>query len=75
VRGTIEWKAFETVLIARAWEDEAFRETLLRDPRAAIEQAGLRLPENVDLRVVEKAPGMQLEQEVGVHTLVLPAKP
>lgn len=70
-----DWKAIEATLIARAWEDEDFRSTLLRDPAAAAAQAGLTLPEGVTLKVVEARTGVRAEPAPGVHTLVLPAQP
>ncbi|MCZ7568700.1 MAG: NHLP leader peptide family RiPP precursor [Ardenticatenaceae bacterium] len=63
-----EWSEIDVQLIARAWEDEEFRATLLqRDPAAAAALAGLTLPEGVALEVVAEAPG--------VHVLALPAAP
>jgi hypothetical protein len=45
----------ERRLIQRSLQDEAFRQRLLADPRAAIEQElGSRLPESVEVRVVEE---------------------
>lgn len=41
----------------RAWQDEAFRDELLRDPRGVVErELGVRLPENVKLNVHEETP-------------------
>jgi hypothetical protein len=46
----------ERRLIQRSLEDEAFRQRLLDDPRAIIEQElGSRLPESVEVRVVEES--------------------
>ena len=46
----------ERRLIQRSLEDEAFRQRLLAEPRAAIEQElGSRLPESVEVRVVEES--------------------
>jgi hypothetical protein len=45
----------ETHLGARALQDPAFRERLLRDPKAAIEQEiGLRFPDGVHIAVHEE---------------------
>ncbi|MCZ7568705.1 MAG: NHLP leader peptide family RiPP precursor [Ardenticatenaceae bacterium] len=68
-----DWKAIEATLIARAWEDEEFRATLLNDPAVAVAQTGLALPEGVELKVV--AAGASVEQAPGIHYLVLPARP
>jgi Nitrile hydratase, alpha chain len=46
----------ERRLIQRSLEDEEFRQRLLADPRAAIEQElGSRLPESIEVRVVEES--------------------
>jgi Nitrile hydratase, alpha chain len=46
----------ERRLINRSLEDEDFRQRLLDDPRAAIEQElGSRPPERVEVRVVEES--------------------
>jgi hypothetical protein len=46
----------ERRLIQRSLEDEAFRQRLLDDPRAAIEQElGTQLPESIEVRVVEES--------------------
>lgn len=45
----------ETHLAARALQDPAFRERLLKDPKAAIEQEiNLRFPESVHISVHEE---------------------
>ena len=42
--------------IERSLQDESFRQRLLADPRAAIEQElGSRLPESIEVRVVEES--------------------
>ena len=47
----------ERRLIERSLEDEAFRQRLLADPRAAIEQElGTQLPESIEVRAVEETP-------------------
>ena len=46
----------ERRLINRSLQDEDFRQRLLAEPRAAIEQElGSRLPESVEVRVVEES--------------------
>jgi len=63
----------EAHLIARAWEDDAFRQELLSSPKAVLArelaqlQPGATLPDGVEVRVVEETPA--------THYLVLPAKP
>jgi hypothetical protein len=46
----------ERRIIERSLQDDAFRERLLEDPRAALEEElGTRLPEEVDVRAVEES--------------------
>jgi hypothetical protein len=45
----------ERRMINRSMEDEEFRQRLLDDPKAAVEQElGSRLPESIEVRVVEE---------------------
>ena len=47
----------EAQLIARAWQDEAFKRELLSDPRAAIARVtGSSLPPGLEVKVVEETP-------------------
>jgi hypothetical protein len=42
-------------ILQRSLEDEAFRQRLLEEPRAAVEQeVGTRLPEGVEVRAVSR---------------------
>jgi hypothetical protein len=46
----------ERRIIERSLQDDAFRERLLEDPRAALEEElGTRLPEEVEVRAVEES--------------------
>ena len=46
----------ERKLIQRSLEDESFRQRLLDDPKGTIEQElGSRLPERIEVRVVEES--------------------
>ncbi len=40
-------------IVAKAWEDEAFKQRLLADPKAALQAEGLRFPEDAEVRVLE----------------------
>ena len=61
-------KEFETKLITKALEDEAFRSELLSNPKAVIEkESGQTIPEGVEVKIVEEAPNSV--------TIVLPRKP
>jgi hypothetical protein len=56
------WGDFEAKLVAKAWKDEAFAQELRTDPKAAVERElatvrpGAKLPEGVDVKVVEETP-------------------
>jgi Nitrile hydratase, alpha chain len=54
-------------VLAQTWQDEAFKQRLVADPRAALQEQGLPVPDGKAVRVVEDTAEM-------VH-LVLPAKP
>jgi hypothetical protein len=54
-------------VVARAWRDADFKRRLLAEPAAALREAGIDVPEGLQVRVVENAPGL-------VH-LILPARP
>jgi hypothetical protein len=46
----------ERTLVQRSMEDEDFRQLLLEDPKAAVEQElGSRLPEGVEVRAVQES--------------------
>jgi hypothetical protein len=46
----------ERKLIERSLEDSSFRQRLLDDPKGTIEQGlGIRLPESIEVRVVEES--------------------
>lgn len=50
-------KEFEANIIAKSLEDEAFRQKLLTDPKAAIaEVTGQTIPPEVTIKVIEEAP-------------------
>jgi hypothetical protein len=47
----------EAKIIARAWADEAFRERLKADPRAAIaDETAITVPESISIEVLEETP-------------------
>lgn len=48
---------YQSALVARAVKDQAFRSRLLDSPQTTIEQAlGVKLPENVEVKVLEEKP-------------------
>jgi hypothetical protein len=61
-------KGLEAEIIAKAWEDERFRQELLSNPKEAIAKTlGTKLVENLEIRVVQETPNNLY--------LVLPVKP
>jgi len=47
----------EARLIARAWQDEAFKQQLVQNPKAAIQQElGVQLPADLEVQVLEESP-------------------
>lgn len=53
--------------VARAWSDNAYREQLLSDPKAALAEVGAEPPPGIELSVVENTPDR-------MH-LILPVRP
>jgi hypothetical protein len=41
-------------IIAKAWKDPAFKQRLLKDPKAAVKELGVELPNDLTLRVIER---------------------
>ena len=54
-------------VIARSWDDDAYKAQLLNDPRSVLKDAGINVPADVEITVTEQQPGQM--------NLVLPAKP
>ena len=54
-------------VIARSWDDDAYKSKLLNDPRTVLADAGINVPADVDITITEQLPGQM--------NLVLPAKP
>jgi hypothetical protein len=54
-------------IVARAWRDAAFKQQLLSNPKAVLTEAGMSVPEDVELQVVQDTPTLR-------H-LVLPVAP
>ncbi len=49
-------RELEEKLIARAWQDTAFKQELLSNPRATLEKEGIKLSANIEVRVFEETP-------------------
>ncbi|MGO4111086.1 NHLP leader peptide family RiPP precursor [Paenibacillus sp. YAF4_2] len=55
-------------IIQKAWEDDAFMQQLLQDPKSAIKDAfGVDIPESIEVTAVEETPEHAY--------LVIPPKP
>ena len=54
-------------IIAKAWRDPSFKAKLIADPQGTLKQAGVSIPGDVTVKVVE-------DTDTHFH-LVLPAKP
>jgi hypothetical protein len=61
------WQKQWGMLVARAWSDEDLKERLIENPRSVLEEFGIDVPDDVELRVVEDTDE--------VRHLVLPASP
>ena len=49
-------KELEAKIIAHAWKDPRYKEKLLKNPRAAFKEAGLDIPENIQIKAIEDKP-------------------
>jgi hypothetical protein len=58
---------FATKAVTKAWSDPAYKARLLKDPRGALAEVGVTVPDNVNLKVLEDTGTL-------MH-LVLPAAP
>ena len=54
-------------VVAQAWSDPEFKARLISDPEAVLAEAGIPVPEGVELRVVEDT--------VNMRHFVLPGRP
>jgi ribosomal protein S18 acetylase RimI-like enzyme len=56
--GLAKRSEFERHLIEKAWEDEAFRQELLTNPKAVYAQeTGHELPEGFEIEIIDETPG------------------
>jgi hypothetical protein len=49
-------REIEERLIDRAWQDAAFKQELLSNPKATLEKEGIKLPANIEVRAFEEKP-------------------
>jgi hypothetical protein len=54
-------------IVAHAWKDARFKEKLLKNPKAALQEMGMDIPENLEVRVIE--------EKANSMTFVLPTAP
>ena len=47
-------RELEANLIAKIWQDEAFKQQLMSNPKSAITEVGISLPENIEIEVIEE---------------------
>ena len=64
---TSEWQKGYAKVVAHAWSDDTYKDGLVNDPRSVLAQAGLEVPQSVEIAVVADTADRR-------H-LVLPAKP
>ena len=74
-------------IVAKAWNDEAFKQRLLAEPNVVLKEEGLDLPPGVEFRIVENSPNVVYlplpptpaailqVPEAGVKTLSTPSPP
>jgi hypothetical protein len=60
-------KEMMTKIVARAWKDPEFKKKLLSNPKSALRDMNISLPENKEGRI--------LEEEPNVVTIFLPKRP
>jgi hypothetical protein len=60
-------KEIEERLIAKSWQDPAFKQKLINDPKSVLIDEGISLPDSVELRVIE--------ENSALFCLVIPAQP
>lgn len=49
-------RELEEKLIALAWQDTAFKQELISNPKATLDKKGINIPANIEVRVVEETP-------------------
>lgn len=54
-------------IVEKAWNDEAFKQRLMRQPGEVLKEQGIDVPAGVNIQVLENTPQ--------VHHFVLPARP
>ena len=60
-------RELEDQIIARAWQDDSFKEELINNPEAALNSEGISLPNSIEVKV--------FEENANTLYIVLPTKP
>lgn len=61
-------ESLKVQIIKKAWEDPAFKQQLLADPKAALQQAfGIEVPQGIELKAVAET--------ASEYVLVIPPNP
>jgi hypothetical protein len=63
--------AVRNILVAKAWNDEAFKQRLIAAPAEVLKEHGVEIPAGVEVKVLEG----RTEPEFGANTVVLPFPP
>ena len=59
-------------IVARAWDDEEFRQRLLTEPAKTLREAGFEVPDDVVIEIVDQAPQKLADGDTCVR---LPGRP
>ena len=62
-----DFEKLRVKIIVRAWKDPRFKEKFLKNPKAAMKEMGLDVPDNTQVKVVE--------DKTNSFTFVLPSVP
>lgn len=63
-----------TKIISRAWKDPKFKEKLFANPKEALQDMHLPIPENMKINVVEEGQKYARENK-SVFTIIIPKQP
>ena len=62
-------------IIMKAWENEDFKKQLLGDAKKVLAQEGMKLPDDVEVKIAEGSNEQKFDVESRKLTLPLPPKP
>jgi hypothetical protein len=61
-------------VVSRAWKDPEFKKRLLANPKTALKEMHLPIPENIEIKVVEEEKKMARDDK-NIFTIVIPQQP